>query len=198
MIFITVLALILGIFVGAGIDSPIIAYMVEHNEIMLYILMFFVGISIGHHKGIMNELKKYKFKIFLIPFGIIIGSLFGGLICSFIVGHDLNDSLAIASGLGWYSLAGIAIADLAGAELGSIAFLSNILRELLTFLVIPFIAKYMNDYACIAPAGATSEDTALPMLIKYTRPAIVVLAIFNGIVCTIAVPIIISMCYMFS
>ncbi len=196
MIVITVISLICGVTVGRYIDLPIIKIVVERREIMLYLLMFFVGISIGLHKGIVAEIKKYHFKIFLIPIGIIIGSLIGGAICSFIFKHTLNDGIAIACGLGWYSLAGVTITDLAGAEIGSIAFISNLLRELLAFALIPVIAKYLNHYTCIAPAGATSEDTALPMLMKYTSPTIVVLAIFNGVICSIAVPIIISICYL--
>ncbi len=196
MIIITIIALIFGVFVGAKIDLPIIDWFVQHKEIILYVLMFFVGLSIGQHKGILHEIKKHHVKIFLIPLGIIVGSLFGGLVCSMLTGRGLNDSLAIVSGLGWYSLAGVSITDLAGAELGSIAFISNLLRELFSFALIPVIAKYLNLYTCIAPAGATSEDTALPMLMKYTNPTIVVLAIFNGVMCSAAAPILISICYL--
>ncbi len=195
MILLTILALVGGIFVGSVMDSTYLSWMVDNAKFMLYALMFFVGISIGLHKGIVAEIKRHHFKIFLIPIGIIVGSLIGGVLCSFLINHSLRDSLAIVSGLGWYSLAGVNISDLAGAEMGSIAFISNLLREVLSFVLIPILAKYFNEYTCIAPAGATSEDTTLPMLMKYTSPTIVVMAIFNGVICSLAAPILISLCY---
>ena len=46
-------------------------------------------------------------------------------------------------------------------------------------------------YAAIAPAAATSEDTTLAMLIKYTNEEVVVMAVFNGVLCSAMVPILI-------
>ena len=101
--------------------------------------------------------------------GIILGSLFGGLLCAAIFKISVGHATAIASGLGWYSFAGATISKLAGAELGSIAFLSNLMRELFSFFIIPFLAAHLGYYTCIAPAGATSEDTTLPVMLKYTN-----------------------------
>ena len=111
--------------------------------------------------------------------------------------HKLSDgeSTAIASGLGWYSLSGVTIGNLAGAQAGSIAFLSNLLREIFSFFSIPWISKKLNYYTCIAPAGATSEDTTLPMMIRYTNEETVVLSVFNGVICSALVPFLISFCY---
>ena len=78
--------------------------------------------------------------------------------------------MAISSGFGWYSLSGIILTQLHSAEIGTIAFLTNIFRELITVVSIPFIAKYLNDYTAIAPAGATSMDSTLPIISKYTNP----------------------------
>ncbi len=70
---------------------------------------------------------------------------------------------------GWYSLAGAIFGRLVGAEMGSVAFLSNLMREIFSYLIIP----------SIAPAGATSEDTTLPMMLKYTNDETVVLSVLN-------------------
>lgn len=163
--------------------------------IALVVLMFSVGISVGMNKQVFQKMKYYHFKILIIPFGIIIGSLGGGAIASLILKMPINESLAIASGLGWYSLSGALLNDLAGTEVGSIAFLANLFRELLAFLMIPFIAKYMNHYTAIAPAAATSEDTTLPMLMKYTSEEVVMMAVVNGVICSGAVPFLIHTTY---
>lgn len=198
MVVMTSLALILGIASGlASLQIPALVLITSNSKFILYLLMLLVGISIGLHRGLLEQVKKYHLKIFIIPFGIVIGSAIGGVICALITGIELNHSTAIASGLGWYSLAGVAIGNLAGVQMGSIAFLSNLMREIFSFFCIPFISKHLNYYTCIAPAGATSEDTTLPMMIKYTNEETVVLAVLNGVICSALVPILISFCYNF-
>lgn len=79
--------------------------------------------------------------------------------------------------------------------MGSIAFLSNLMREIISFFLIPWIATHLNYYSCIAPAGATSEDTTLPMMIRYTNEETVVLSVINGVICSALVPVLISFCF---
>lgn len=195
IVLLTILFLICGIAYGCSdLNSVIISILTEHSNIVLYILMFSVGISIGMHDGIIQKIREYHIKIFIIPAGIIAGSLLGGLLCSAILKIPAGQATAIASGLGWYSLAGATISKLAGAEPGSIAFMSNLMREVFSFFLIPFLAIRFNHYTCIAPAGATSEDTTLPVMLKYTNEETVVLSVLNGIICSFFVPILISLC----
>ena len=70
--------------------------------------------------------------------------------------------------------------------------MSNLMREVFSFGIIPFLAVYFNYYTCIAPAGATSEDTTLPVMLKYTNEETVVLSVLNGMICSFFVPILIS------
>lgn len=196
MAILAMAALLSGIVCGAlNIDSWMIGLVSSNTDIILYILMFSVGISVGLNHGIIKEIKKYNLKILIIPFGTVIASALGGAVCGLITGEPVNEGAAIAGGLGWYSLASVTIGNLSGAQLGSIAFLSNLMRELFSFFSIPFISKRFNFYSCIAVAGATSEDTTLPMMIKYTNEETVVLSVLNGIICSSFVPIIISVCY---
>ncbi len=196
MVFLALGALILGILCGA--IPPAAAFLnplSSHSQWLLYLLMFSVGISVGLHKGILDKLRQHHVKICILPFGIVLGSLTGGVLCGLILNYPVNEAVSIASGLGWYSLAGVSISGLAGAELGSIAFLSNLLREIGSFFMIPCISRHFNAYTCIAPAAATSEDTTLPMLIRYTNEETVVFAVLNGIICSTLVPVLISLCY---
>lgn len=195
MVLLTILSLLLGLACGFfELEIPVISMLGQNSDIILYVLMFSVGISIGMHKGIVQKIKEYHIRIFIIPIGIMIGSLLGGVVCSLLFQLPLGHGTAIASGMGWYSLAGSAIGNIAGAQLGSIAFLSNLMREVFSFLLIPFLAAHLNQYACIAPAGATSEDTTLPVILKYTNEETVVLSVLNGVICSFFVPILISFC----
>ncbi|HJA11965.1 MAG TPA: lysine exporter LysO family protein [Candidatus Mediterraneibacter merdipullorum] len=197
MVYLALIALLGGIACGmAGLDDTLpVELIVSHKDFILYALMFLVGISIGLNRGILKKIREYHIRIFVIPAGIIVGSLAGGLMSGLLTGLPLNESAAIASGMGWYSLAGVTLGNLSGAQAGSIAFLSNLLREIFSFFSIPLIAKKLNYPTCIAPAGATSEDTTLPVMIRYTDGETVVLSVFNGVLCSAAVPFLISFCY---
>lgn len=196
MVAATILALLGGLLYGlSDLEFSLISLISENTDLILYLLMFTVGISVGMHKGILSKVREYHVKIFIIPIGIITGSLIGGLLCALLLKLPLGHGAAIASGLGWYSLAGATISQIGGAELGSIAFMSNLMREIFSFFIIPFLAVKFNYYTCIAPAGATSEDTTLPVMLKYTNEETVVLSVLNGIICSFLVPLLISACF---
>ena len=193
IVILTFFALVFGLFCGlSGTESEIIRFISKNSDIILYILMFSVGISIGMHNGILKKIRQYHLKILIIPLGITAGSILGGLLCSLILKLPLNQGAAVASGMGWYSLAGVTISRLGGAELGSIAFMSNLMREFFSFFLIPIIAAKLNYCTCIAPAAATSEETTLPVLFKYTDEETVVLSVLNGMLCSFFVPILIT------
>ena len=198
MVILTIIALLLGILYGiSGLDLAAVSLFTSHTDGILYILMFSVGISIGLHKGILDSLRQYHVKIFIIPFGIITASFASGILCGIITGYPLNLSTAITSGMGWYSLTGATVGNLAGAEPGSVAFLSNLMREIFSFLIIPYLAVKCNNYTCIAPAGATSEDTTLPIIMKYTNEDTLVPSVLTGTICSAFVPVLISLSYHF-
>lgn len=195
MIVMMICSLILGLLYGMSwMEWNMLNVLSQNTDVILYTLMFSVGISVGMQKGIFAKIKEYHIKIFIIPLGIIVGSLAGGVLCALILEIPIGYGTAISSGLGWYSLAGVTISNLVNAELGSIAFMSNLMREMFSFILIPFLAVHFNNYTCIAPAGATSEDTTLPVMLKYTNEETVVLSVFNGVVCSLMVPVLISLC----
>ncbi len=196
MVFLALGSLLLGIAAGAFPSAAdFLQPLVAHSDWLLYLLMFSVGISVGLHRGLVSRLRRNLVKTLIIPVGIISGSLAGGVLCGILMHMPLNQSVSIAGGMGWYSLAGVTIGNLAGASLGSIAFLSSLMREIGAFFMIPFLSRRCNACTCIAPAAATSEDTTLPMLIRYTNEETVVYAVLNGIICSAVVPVIISFCY---
>ena len=113
IVFLTILSLVSGLVYGYfDVESSFISTITQNTHIVLYILMFSVGISIGMYDGIVQKIREYHIKIFIIPIGIIIGSLLGGIICSMIVKMPVGHGTAIASGLGWYSLSGATISKL--------------------------------------------------------------------------------------
>ena len=198
MIAIAVSSLVLGVLCGRYLFSPeVVDFFAAAEPWALYALMFSVGISVGANRLIFHKLKEYHVKILVIPLGIVLGSLAGGAAGSLLTGLGMRENLAVAMGMGWYSLSGVLLTGLGGASLGSTAFLANLMREIFSFMVIPLVARWFNEYTCIAPAGATSEDTTLPMMIRYTNEETVVLSVLNGIICSALVPVLIKFAYWF-
>ena len=193
-VLIALLALFSGALCGAsGAARRPLSLLTSHKDLILYLLMFSVGISIGLHHGLIRSIRQYHLRIFILPAGIILGSLLGGAVCGLITGRSVFEGAAVAGGLGWYSLAGVTLENLIGVQTGSVAFLSNLMRELFSFFSIPFVSR-KNYYACIAAAGATSEDTTLPLMIRYTNEETVILSVLNGAICSAFVPVLLSLC----
>lgn len=159
-------------------------------DIGLCLLLFFVGIDLGSNKDVFKNLKKLGFKILFVPIGTIAGSLVGGIICSFIFDMDIFGALAIASGLSWYSLSAIIITPIS-AELGTVAFLSNVFREVMAFILIPFIAKHIGYLETIAAGAAISMDTGLPMITKNTNQEVAVISFISGVILSLAVTVLV-------
>ena len=185
--------LVLGIGAGYILPENISGFIDSASSYMLLVLLFSVGIDMGLNKEVFTRIRELGFKILLIPAGVIIGSLFGGFVTSFLAKVSVSEGLAISAGLGWYSLSGILITEAGNPVAGTIAFLSNVFREMLTFIVVPFIASHMNYYCAIAPAGATAMDTTLGIISRNTNATVAVLSFVSGVICTLVVPVLVPL-----
>ena len=159
----------------------------------LCLLLFFVGMDIGDSGDIFPKFKKFGKKIWFLPMSTIAGSLLGGYIGSMFTTLTMGQGIAVSAGLGWYSLSAIELSKIS-AELGSLAFLTNVLRELIAIFSVPFIAKYIGSLESVSVAGATAMDTLLPIINKNNSADISIVAFFSGIVLTTAVPFLVTMC----
>lgn len=187
-----------GVFAGMNGLSLSFFQIADPSIYALYLLMFLVGIGIGSDSNVWNVLKKMNLKILIVPLIIIAGTISGTFICSFFLKDiDALDSMAIGSGFGYYSLSSIIISKMRNETLGVIALLSNITREIFTLLATPFLVKYFGKLAPIASGGATSMDTTLPIIAKYSGKEYAVISVFSGVVLTILVPFIITIIYRF-
>lgn len=194
MTIIMMAALVLGALVGHFIlPSGIVSNLGNISSFALNLLIFFVGIDMGRNRDIFKNLRYMGFRILLVPVSTVIGSLIGGAVSALIFGMPLNIGLAISAGFGWYSLCGVMLSSLAGIEVGTISFLANVFRELIALLIIPVVAKRLNHITAIAPAGATSMDTTLPIISSSTDREVAAIAFINGAILTAVVPVIIPM-----
>jgi uncharacterized membrane protein YbjE (DUF340 family) len=159
----------------------------------LYILMFLAGVGIGADRQSWQVISAIHLKIFLVPAGIIVGTFTGvTLVAQLLPSLQLREVLAVGAGFGYYSLSSIFISELHSQTLGVIALVSNIFREIFTLLFAPILVKYFGKLAGIASGGATSMDTTLPVISKYSGREYAVISLFSGIVLTILVPFLVT------
>jgi uncharacterized membrane protein YbjE (DUF340 family) len=196
MTYIILISLLLGVFSGYFIlPDSIVSNLSNLSSFGLNLLILSVGIDLGYNKEVFYNLKRMGFKVLLIPLSIIVGSFIGGIISALIFGLPANLGLAISAGFGWYSISGLILEKLANSEAGTIAFLTNVFRELITVVTVPLIASKLNHLTTIAPAGATSMDSTLPIISEATDKETAVIAFINGAILSALVPLLVPLVY---
>lgn len=160
---------------------------------VLCALMFSVGMSIGCDSATLRSFRQLNPRLALLPFVTIAGTLAGAMASSVVLPHrELSDCLAVGSGMGYYSLSSIFITEYRGAELGTVALLANIFRELAALLLAPFLARRFGNLAPISVGGATTMDTTLPVITRSVGPEYVVVSVFHGFVTDFSVPFLVT------
>lgn len=159
----------------------------------LVMLMFCVGISVGSDFSALKSLRTQPGILLLLPLLTIIGTLAGCAAVSLAFPkRSLPDILAIGSGFGYYSLSSIFITEYRGPELGTVALLANIAREIITLLGAPLLYKWFGPLAPISSGGATSMDTTLSIITSVSGKEFVVLSIYHGFVVDFSVPFLVT------
>ena len=160
---------------------------------VLCALMFSVGFSIGHQPDTVNQFKQLPLRILFLPLTTVVGTLLGVLSVAIFFKHSVAELLAVGSGFGYYSLSSVLITHYKGAELGTIALLANIVREILTLLFAPLMVRYFGNLSPIAAGGATTMDTTFPIIIRTSGKEFSIVSIYSGFVLDFCVPFLVTL-----
>lgn len=183
---------VVGIVLGLNIDS--LKECTEYSSYVLYALMFTVGVSIGCDKKTLNSLRNQDLRVVLLPVATIVGTLGAALLLTpLMTDMSLREVLTVASGFGYYSLSSIIITEYSGAEIGTIALIANIVREIMALLMAPLMVRWFSPLALISASGATSLDTLLPIITRFSGKEFVVISIFHGLVMELTVPVLVTL-----
>lgn len=184
---------ILGIIVGVFDWLP---FDLEKTDISFYALcalMFSVGISIGNDPDTVKKFKQLNPMLALLPVMTILGTLAASALAGLVLEHrTVPQVMAVGSGFAYYSLSSIFITEYQGPELGTVALLSNIIRELIALLCAPLLARWFGTLAPISAGGATTMDTTLPIITKTIGDKYAVVSIFHGFVVDFTVPFLVT------
>ncbi len=183
-----------GVLVGLFHLLPFNVADTELSFYALCALMFFVGLSVGSDSKTLKSFRSLNPRLILLPFVTIVGTLIGTALISFVLPQrSAADCMAVGSGFGYYSLSSIFITEYKGAVMGTIALLSNIIRELITLLLTPLLVKYFGKLAPISAGGATTMDTTLPIITKFSGKEFVIVSIYHGFVVDLSVPFLVML-----
>lgn len=191
--------IIVGFFILGAVCgiTQIIPFDIAETDISYYALcglMFCVGLSIGNDPQTLANFRTLNPRLVFLPIMTILGTLAGSALVSLLLSQrTLTDCLAVGSGFGYYSLSSIFITEYKGAELGTIALLANISREILTLLGAPLLVRWFGNLAPISAGGATTMDTTLPIIMQTAGQQFVVVSIFHGFVVDFSVPFLVTL-----
>lgn len=184
-------AVIVGVVVGMTIFPIEWLHFTDYIiDIGLCMLLLLVGIDIGKQKNIGKQIKSMGLSILMIPVLVGLGSLIGSVLVGLILSMPVHESSAVGAGFGWYTLSSVMLVDYS-MELSAMAFLSNVIREVLAIISIPFVAKFIGHMEAVGPSGATAMDTTLPIITRYTSAEYGVVAFVSGVLLSTAVPILV-------
>lgn len=190
--------IIVGFFIlgiAAGLSGMVPESIID-GDLTFYALcalLLCVGIGIGSDRNIVTKFKSLDVRMALLPLGTALGTFVGSMAVSLILsGRSPLDCLAVGSGFGYYSLSSIFITEYKGAELGTIALLANIIREMVTLLLSPVLAKFFGPLAPISSGGVTSMDTTLPIIMASSGEQYSAVSIFHGVILDFSIPFLVT------
>lgn len=160
---------------------------------VLYALMFCVGITLGNDTTLAGRVRRLDPRLALLPVMTAVGTLAGAALSTLLLPPlTAGDTMAVGAGFGYYSLSSIFIADFRGAELGTVALLCNVMRELFTLLAAPLVARWFGPLAAVSIGGATTFDTTLPIITQSAGKPYAVVSVFHGCVLDFSVPFLVT------
>ncbi len=177
------------LFLDTGVKYTLDLILMSALDVMIFI----AGIEIGSNRGILKRICNLHSALLAlaIPLAVACGSICGALLLGHIAGLSAYDSLLVGGGLGWYSFSSVVISAMYSTEIGTVAFLANMMREISGFFLIPLLVR-VHKFLALAPSGAATMDSGLPVVIKYTNLHVGMYSFINGLVLTLIVPVLIS------
>lgn len=156
---------------------------------LLLIYMILIGLDLAYSP---LDRSWLNWKIMLVPVGCIIGSILGAIAVSFITKDiSLKDLIMLSQGYGFYSMTGIVVTELKNAQLGSIALINDLFREIFAILFM-YMIGWRYPRSAISSAGATAMDVTLPMVKQACGNDFIPHAMVSGFILSVLAPIAVS------
>jgi uncharacterized membrane protein YbjE (DUF340 family) len=166
---------------------PAIPFIDQIATGLLMLLLLLIGLQL-RNAGL--SLRKLLMNVqgLGIALVLMVSSMMAGVLLIPLLGLPWNQTLALTSGFGFYSLSGIVIGDAMGPAWGGVAFMNDVLREIIALAIIPLVIAKRPALA-IGYGGATAMDFTLPVIRSSGGLACVPVAIASGFVLSFFAPV---------
>lgn len=189
-----------GILLGHLMPENIVSLCTELPHWLLYLLILQVGLNLGANTDLSNVVHSLRPSDLLIPLFTIAGTLLFTAMASVLFDSwSARDCMAVGSGFAYYSLSSVLIVQLKEAsigidmasQLGAIALLANMIREMLAIMGVPLYSR-LGKLAPVSVAGITSMDICLPAISRYVGKDMIPVAIIHGLILELSVPFLVT------
>ncbi|SFR80920.1 Uncharacterized membrane protein YbjE, DUF340 family [Marinobacter daqiaonensis] len=170
---------------------PDLAWVEDLATWSLMLLLFLIGLQL-RNAGLSLRRLLLNRQGLGIALALGASSLVAGVLLTPLLGVPLFQSLALASGFGWYSLSGIVIGDALGPAWGGVAFLNDVIREIIALAIIPMVISRRPAMA-IGYGGATAMDFTLPVIRSSGGLNCVPVAIASGFILSFLSPVLMGL-----
>ncbi|MFO8142825.1 MAG: LysO family transporter [Marinobacter sp.] len=157
----------------------------------LMLLLFLIGLQLRNAGLSLRKLLMNRQGLG-IALALVLSSLLAGVVLIPWLDVPWHQALALTSGFGWYSLSGIVIGDALGPAWGGVAFLNDVLREIIALALIPLVIGAKPAMA-IGYGGATAMDFTLPVIRSSGGLACVPVAIASGFLLSFLSPVLMGL-----
>lgn len=183
-----VAAVVLGMAAGHFVlPDVVLSHCGQIIQLGLYLLLFLVGLDMGRQEGILASIRQAGLGVLLVPVAVMVGTFAVTALAGLFLPLGAKDCVAASAGFGWYSLAPTLLAPYS-LTVSATAFLSNIMHELLSIVLVPIVAQRLGYIEAVALPGATAMDTVLPVVVSATDQRMAVYSFTSGAVLSLSVP----------
>ena len=178
-----------GIFFAPPFVTEACVYVADYG---LRLMLFLIGLEMGRNGSVLLQIQEAGLAAILIPAGITVGTLLSCAISGLFLPGGVKAAAAVSAGFGWYSLTPSLIAEY-DLQLSAVAFLSNVMREIISIALIPFVAKNVGYVECVALPGADAMDSSLPVIVAATHQRLAIYSFASGVILSLLVPVLVPL-----
>ena len=170
-------------------------------RILLLIMITAVGVQSGQALRAFRQHREHRppgdrsarVIFFGLPVFIMAGTLLFSAGAGLLTDYRWSECMLCAAPMGWQTLGGPMVEDLRGPPLGNLAFLTNMIRDIVSLLMIPLISRGRQAWLGVTPGGVSTMDVLLPGILASSGPLHLFQAVWIGGSCSLWAPFLIHL-----
>jgi uncharacterized membrane protein YbjE (DUF340 family) len=185
--------LLVGIAVGAVVPAVPVELPIK---IFLLLMILAVGVQSTRELRTLSTGESASrgvalFVLLALPVAVMAGTLCFCAGAGLFLKYGWRDSMLCGAAMGWQTLGGPMVQELRGLQLGNVAFLTNMFRDVVSLLLIPLVSRRGYELLGVTPGGVSSMDILLPGIMAASGRHVLLYAMWVGASCSFWAPILI-------